>query len=49
MCGVFLKKKKNKLNVTQYGRNYSGKIKIKLCQYSLTQRRETLMFHWKKN
>lgn len=23
-------------------------IKIKLCQYSLTQRNDTIMFHWKK-
>lgn len=49
LYGVFLKKNKKALNITQYGRKYSGLIKIKPCQYSLTQRNETLMFHWKKN
>lgn len=28
--------------------NHSSLIKVKLCQYSLTQRNETIMFHWKK-
>lgn len=51
LCGVFLKKEKEKkeLNVSQYSRKCSGIIKIKLCQYSLTQRTKMLMFHWKEN
>lgn len=29
-------------------KKHSSLIKVKLCQYSLTQRNETIMFHWKK-
>lgn len=29
-------------------KKHSSFIKVKLCQYSLTQRNETIMFHWKK-
>lgn len=49
LCGVLLKKKKNEPNKSQYGRKYSGIFRIKLCQYTVTQHSETLMFHWKKN
>lgn len=50
--GCFVKNKKQgkkQLNVSQYRRNYSGMLCRRLYQYSLIQRSETLMFHWKKN